>query len=267
MQYLGGKADVGKRIAQVCTSRLCPGAEFVDVFCGSLNVARHVPRHVEMAAGGTVEVRRTAIDACEPLITMWQAALSGWVPPTSVSKELYESVRKIQNPQDPLTAFILFGCSFGGKWCGGYAKDRPQQRYAECASNSVVKKARDCAGVELKHASFASQPPGIWASGTVLYCDPPYEGTTGYKALESFDTDAFWHWAEEHARHGVHVFVSEGTLCYQRPGWDLVLETTASQGGRLTPGVKAPRVDRLFYRGPRSERWPWTHALSEKEAP
>ena len=81
MQYLGGKADVGKRIAQVCAGRLTPGSLFVDMFCGALNVVRHVPTKVPLAAGGLVEGRRIAIDACGPLIVMWKAALDGWVPP------------------------------------------------------------------------------------------------------------------------------------------------------------------------------------------
>lgn len=255
MQYFGGKADVGKRIAKICMGRLTAGSTFVDMFCGSLNVIRHVPRQTELAAGGLVDVRRVAIDACEPLITMWKAAMAGWVPPKVVTREEYRRTMETENPQDPLTAFILFGCSFGGKWRGGYAKDRPEQRYAECARNGVVKKARDCDGVELECASYLSKRPGCWSSGTVLYCDPPYYATTGYAALERFDSDLFWCWAEEHAHRGVHVYVSEGTLCEQRLGWSLELEQIASQGGRLTPGVKAPRIDRLFYMGPSASRY------------
>lgn len=251
MQYLGGKADVGRRIAQVCSERLTPGSTFVDMFCGALNVIRHVPSSVPLAAGGLVAGHRVAIDACGPLIVMWRAALAGWVPPKVVTANDYERIKQTQDPHDPLTAFVLFGCSFGGKWCGGYAKDRPEQRYAECASNGVVKKARDCAGVRLEHNTFQGKHPGCWAPGTVLYCDPPYQATTGYKAIEPFNSGAFWHWAEQHARLGVHVFVSEGTLCEEPLGWRLVLEQAAAQGGRLTPG-KTPRVDRLFYRGPRS---------------
>ena len=38
VQYLGGKAGPGARIAQLCSERLTPGALFVDMFCGSLNV-------------------------------------------------------------------------------------------------------------------------------------------------------------------------------------------------------------------------------------
>ena len=251
MQYLGGKADVGKRIAEQCAKRRCPGALFVDMFCGSLNITRHVADRVALAAGGLVESPRLAVDACGPLIVMWRAAFAGWVPPRVVSKEEYERIKATQDPHDPMTAFVLFGCSFGGKWCGGYAKDRPEQRYAECASNGVVKKARDCRQVRLEHATFQSKHPGCWPPGTVLYCDPPYRSTTGYKALEPFNSEAFWFWAERHAALGVHVYVSEGAAC-TRAGWDVELEQVASQGGRLTPGAKAPRVDLLFYRGPRS---------------
>ena len=235
MQYLGGKAGPGLRIAQLCSERLGPDALFVDMFCGSLNVVRHIPTP-----------RRLAVDACGPLITMWRAALRGWVPPTEVSREEYERVKATQDPSDPLTAFVLFGCSFGGKWCGGYAKNRPTQRYAEHASHQVVAKARDCIGLLLGLGAFEQKPPGCWAAGTVMYADPPYAGTTGYKGLPPFDSSAFWLWAAEHAQRGVHVFVSE----YVAPeGWKLVDEQVATQAGRLTPGAKERRVDRLFYRG------------------
>lgn len=230
MQYLGGKAKVGKRIAEICQRYMAPGDLFVDMFCGSLNVVRHI-------AGP-----RLAIDACVPLITMWRAALAGWVPPTVVTRATYERYMKKPDPCDPMTAFVMFGCSFGGKWGAGYAKDRPEQRYAECASHGVVKKAKDCHGIELKCRDFQDCHPGCWPAGAVLYCDPPYASTTGYKAVGRFDQSVFWRWAGQHAKSGVRVFVSE----YKAPaGWKVIDEQVAPQGGRLTPG-KTPRVDRLF---------------------
>lgn len=234
MQYFGGKAGVGRAIAEVCSRFLQPGDLFVDMFCGSLNVVRHVHSN-----------QRHAIDACEPLIVMWNAALRGWVPPTVVSKDEYEQIRRSPNPHDPMTAFVLFGCSFGGKWCGGYAKNRPTQRYAEHASHQVVAKAKDCDGLVLECASFETKNPGCWPAGTVLYCDPPYAGTTGYKALAPFDSVAFWSWASAHVQAGVRVLVSEGETCTAPRGWVAVASQTGVQAGRLTPGKK-PRVDNLF---------------------
>lgn len=230
MRYLGGKADIGKSIAGILEARRAPGALFVDMCCGSLNVTRHMPG------------KRIAVDACESLITMWRAAVSGWVPPIQVTREQYASVKASPNPQDPMTAFVMFGCSFGGKWGGGYAADRPQQRYAEGASNQIVKKARDCANVGFVHASFEEVVPGRLPPGTVLYCDPPYAGTTGYGAVPKFDHTSFWSWANGHRRADVKVFVSE----YVAPeDWRPIEVHRAVQGGRLTPGKK-PRTDFLF---------------------
>ena len=42
---------------------------------------------------------------------------------------------------------------------------------------------------------------------SVIYCDPPYEGTLGYKT-GSFDHERFWEWAEKMSERNV-VFVSE----------------------------------------------------------
>jgi DNA adenine methylase len=230
MQYLGGKAGIGKRIAKFCELYRDPEALFVDMFCGSLNVTRH--------AKGP----RLAVDACRPLVTMWEAALAGWVPPRIVTKEQYAAIAASPDPNDPMTAFVLFGCSFGGKWRGGYAKDRPQQRYAECASNQIVAKVRDCQGLQIMCANYREFHAGHWQPGTILYCDPPYGKTTGYTGAPPYDPADFWSWAESHARTGVKVFVSE----YEAPEpWTIVDEQTAVQGGRLTPG-KTPRIDRLF---------------------
>lgn len=42
-------------------------------------------------------------------------------------------------------------------------------------------------------------------SETIIYCDPPYKGTTGY-GKESFDSDSFFEWC---AKNEYNVFVSE----------------------------------------------------------
>jgi DNA adenine methylase len=42
---------------------------------------------------------------------------------------------------------------------------------------------------------------------TLIYCDPPYAGTSGYKT-GAFDHDKFFNWCREQAKNNI-VFVSE----------------------------------------------------------
>ena len=54
---------------------------------------------------------------------MWKALQQGWEPPDLVTFEDYEYVRAHQDENPALTAFVGFGCTFGAKWFGGYARD------------------------------------------------------------------------------------------------------------------------------------------------
>ena len=103
MQYLGGKHRLAKRIAAELEARRPDGARFVEPFCGALNIT----------AAMTGE--RVANDACGPLIVLYHAWIDGWRPPEHVSAELYQETHAKMDPHDPLTAFVGFGCSFGGK--------------------------------------------------------------------------------------------------------------------------------------------------------
>ena len=50
--------------------------------------------------------------------------------------------------------------------------------------------------------------------GSLIYCDPPYRGTSGYTTSKNFDYDTFYDWARQMKRDGHTVFISE----YDMPG-------------------------------------------------
>lgn len=73
-----------------------------------------------------------------------------------------------------------------------------------------------------RNVRFRCQSYQKWtlSAGDVVYCDPPYARADGgleviaarYGAnLVGFDSGAFWAWAEQQARDGVRVVVSEIT--------------------------------------------------------
>lgn len=170
----------------------------------------HAPRVWEPFCGGcwvTQHVRTRplhASDANKYVIALWDAVSRGWLPPEQVSEEEYQQVRAAPDENPALTGFVGAGCSFGGKWWGGYA-GRGTRNYAANAARSCAKKAPGLYGVSFVHSSYTEIRP---APGDLVYCDPPYERTS-YGYVKGFDAAEFWAWAEQLARAGAIVLVSE----------------------------------------------------------
>ena len=61
----------------------------------------------------------------------------------------------------------------------------------------------------LINCSYDEIPIDDLGKNCIIYCDPPYQGTTKYKGVDDFDHDAFWNWCREQANNGHKVFVSE----------------------------------------------------------
>ena len=66
-------------------------------------------------------------------------------------------------------------------------------------------------------------------AGAVIYCDPPYKGTSEYAGAEGFDHDAFYDWCEAQARAGHPVFISEYDMPADRfmPIWSKSVKALA----------------------------------------
>ena len=199
MQYLGGKSRIAKQLAAAINQYREPGQWVWDPFCGGLSMA------VALSAKGPV----LASDANPALIALYQAVRDGWQPPTEVNREQYAAARQLPD-SDPLKAFCGFGCSFGGKWFGGYSAPRPKYRRPVAGAAKIALRDGAC-GATFATIDFLEVKPH--ATGMVLYLDPPYRGTTGYAATGPFDHDRFAARARQWAAFGP-VFVSE----YDFPG-------------------------------------------------
>ena len=232
---MGGKSRLAKSIRDVTLSRVSDtNVTYWEPFvggCGSFDV---IAPSIPTARGS---------DLNPDLIQMWSALIQGWEPPTSVSPEWYKELR--DSDPSPERGFVGFGASFGGKWFGGYAKGgktskgEPRNHAGESARN-VLKTRERLSGIDVQFTlgTYTDIRP---SPGDVVYCDPPYRGTTEYKD-SGFDSDKFFAWAEELSRNGVHVFVSE----YSAPeGWVEVYRKTLLSSVGLAGSRKAAE-DRLF---------------------
>lgn len=193
MQFLGGKARLGRAIAHILEGLRPAGAPFVEPFCGTANVTAHMtnPRYCS--------------DADTNLIALLQAVQRGWVPPDFVPEWYYEHARA--GGLDPaMRAFVLFGSSFSGKWKGGYARSDKQPNYALSAQRSLLKKASKLEGAYFGASDYRWLRP----EGALVYCDPPYTSTTGYSAVARFEPDLFWETMRRWSHKNV-VVISEYT--------------------------------------------------------
>lgn len=248
MRYVGGKAGSGgvagpaRKVAKAILDHTTRRSVYVEPFLGGASVWENLSPSFQRAIG---------MDAAPDLMLAWQAAADGWVPPTRVTPEEYADLRHAS--ASALRGFVGFSCSWGGKWFGGYARGVGSsgriRNYAEEASRRTVRIAKTMSSENLHCADYRDlfDIAGPLADA-VVYADPPYAGTTGYRLAESivgkFDHDDFWSAAAFWADEGAHVFVSE----YTAPeGWEPILELDhyRSLGGGK---VKKRMTEKLWVR-------------------
>ena len=165
MRYFGGKARIAKKVAEFLNGQLEEGQAYYEPFCGACNVTQHIDANRA----------RFASDGNKYLIAFWQAVQAGWVPPSEVSEEEYKRVKANREEDLALTASVGFGCSFAGKFFGGYARDSRSRNYAGSAKRSTARKASGLVGVKFSNILFEEVKV---TAGSLVYCDIPYRGTT-----------------------------------------------------------------------------------------
>lgn len=194
MRYLGGKVRQAPWIRDEVMRLRGGRSVYVEPFVGGGSVLAAVAPYFDTAR---------AYDVVPDLIMLWKAIQRGWVPPDSVTPELYESLRRAE--PSALRGWAAYGCSFGGKWFAGYARGKGRDFPAE-ALRLTQRKARDFA-----HATFGclSYDQVTVTPDCVVYCDPPYAGTAAYDGAPAFDSEAFWDWASVTSGRGALVLVTE----------------------------------------------------------
>lgn len=236
MRYLGGKFRVGPKIAEFLNNKLTYTcySNYIEQFCGGLWVTYLIDR-----VGGI----KIASDSNKAVITLYKAMQEGWIPPNTVTKEEYVHYRNIKDLDDPMTAFVGIGCSFGGKWFGGYAgidkRSTKERSYATNAQGSLLKKLAKCKDVQFHHMDYKEAVLSA-PKGSLIYMDPPYANTTGYKV--KFDNNDFWNFVRDQSKHH-SIYVSE----FKAPeDFISVLDIKGKTEIRDKNGERADKTERLF---------------------
>ena len=70
---------------------------------------------------------------------MLQAVQNGYELPEYISEEKYKYIKEHKDEDMALTGFVGFGCSFGGRFFEGYARNATGTNYAMQSKKSLLK--------------------------------------------------------------------------------------------------------------------------------
>lgn len=232
MRYLGGKARLAKYFAPILDRALLEkDGKLLEPFVGGFNI---VPALQNVS-------KSVCSDIHEGLICLYQSLQEGtFDPPETLAEDEYKCLKQANDKTNPLTAFAAFGCTFGAKEWGGYARDgKGKRNYANETRNALLRILPHLSKVRFIARDFLDISP----ANCVIYCDPPYINTTKYKT-NSFNAKEFYAWCELAVQNDCIVFVSEFTAPEY---WEIVWrkERKIAVSGKKTGLVKEERLYRV----------------------
>lgn len=199
LKYMGSKNRHAPEILDIILKDRKDGQWYVEPFVGGFNV-------IDKVCGN-----RIANDSNFYLIELFKAIQMGWIPPDNISEIEYKDIRLHKEKYPPyLVGFVGFGCSYSGKWFGGYARGNningSPRNYCLESKRNILKQQSSLTNVLIYNENYLNL---IIPENSIIYCDPPYENTTGYTDI--FNHTTFWQFVRDLSIRGNTVFVSEYT--------------------------------------------------------
>jgi DNA adenine methylase len=202
MKYMGSKARLAKDLAPLINSivKKLEIDTYIEPFVGGANMIQHINCN-----------NRLGSDNNRYLIALWNSLKEGWIPPSHISKELYRDIKNDKEKfNDELVAVAGFCATYNAKWFGGYAgivktKIGTERNYYDESVRNILKQIDQLKDVEFLNADYTHFSK---YKDSLIYCDPPYEGTTQYGTSKDFHHERFWDWNREMSKDNI-VLISE----------------------------------------------------------
>jgi len=187
------------------------------------------------------------------VIKMFQALQNGWVPPDNISEEEYDNAKhwskEYYTTSIPISlaliGFVGIGCSYSGKWFGGYARGKNNygldRNYCLESKKNILRQKPKLINVDFIYDSYNNIK---FPLKSIIYCDPPYASTTNY--AKGIDHKEFWTWCNKQVNEGHRIYVSE----YEAPeDWTCIWSKTVNNSLTKNTGSKKG-IERLFTKSP-----------------
>lgn len=186
MRYLGGKFRQAKEIARI-VSEMGKPVSYHEPFCGSLASAIAVSKVIP-------GVPVVLSDANPYLMSFWIGSKNGFNPPETITEADYATYNSKRDVNDPMTGYVGFACSFGGKFFGGAARTDGVIRPSWKNTMERIRWVRDN---DVSLSCCAYWDHSSQTTGSLTYLDPPYVGRTPQsKVVPPFDREHFETYAE-----------------------------------------------------------------------
>ena len=202
MKYMGSKSRLSKELSKIINKIISEEKieNYIEPFVGGANLIEKIECK-----------KKFGYDINVYLIDMFNALKKGYNPPKMISKEEYMEIKnnKDKFPRE-LVSIAGFCASYNAKWFGGYAgevntKVGKVRNYYDESVRNLLKQMELIKDVEFISCDYREIKI---ENKTLIYCDPPYKGTTEYNISKGFDHDLFWDWVREQSEQNI-VIVSE----------------------------------------------------------
>ena len=198
MKYMGSKNRISKQLLPIILKDRREGQYFYDLFCGGGNICDKVNGNIvandyNKYTIGALELIRDNIDE---------------IPKDNLefTEVDYKDVKGFINKQIGYQGYVGFALSYGGKWFGGWRRDKKGKRdYVAESYRNAIKQSPNLQNVEFLSMNYNKVPI---QPNSIIYLDPPYRNTTKYFTGE-FDYDKFYQWCIDKNNEGHQVFISE----------------------------------------------------------
>lgn len=203
MKYMGSKSRIAGQIVPIMLAEAQRRGlkSWVEPFVGGANTIDKVPNSFARVG---CDVNPHTIAALSAIRDMAHEL------PDDFTEAEYRAVQYKAAPA-PVTSLARFGASFGGRFDEGFARgkrpDGTPRNYWQETKRNAIKQAPSLQGVVLKCCGYRE----LDVTESLVYCDPPYQGTKEYRSglVPKMDYPAFWQWCRDMAQRGNVVFVSE----------------------------------------------------------
>lgn len=197
MRYMGSKARIWKHMAPIILENRKDGQCYVEPFCGGCN-------SLSMVNGW-----RLAADINPYLIAMFNSLLNDEKQFYPIGRELYQKAfNSYKNSDNKFKlsdlGWIGFMASYNGKFFNGYNGISSGRNWEDEAIKNIIKQIDYLRGVEFHCCSYDELDI---PKKSIIYCDIPYRGTTGYQ--NEIDYDKFYQWCFYKKKEGHSIFISE----------------------------------------------------------